>query len=234
MHLESSSLICGFPALEIRKVLRAANGSDLWERQLADILKLESRCASVLREDLVAAGYLRPSESFRPGWEVYVATEKGARVANANALRQITRATATRLLDGLLERMHALETHPRFVMHVAKAVVFGSYTRGAERLSDVDVGYLLEGRGADKEARVAAMKARINSVRQYRQFGSLFQELMLPENEVLIFLRNRSGYLSFHRMDREGEDEIVARGNPVQIYPVELPPTDQSGSSSSG
>lgn len=49
--------------------------------------------------------------------------------------------------------------------------------------------------------------------------GSLFHEVMLPENEVLVFLRSRSGYLSFHRMDREGEDEIVARGNPVQIYP---------------
>lgn len=227
MHLDGNSLICGYPALGIRKILRSAAVYDLRDEYLADMLKIPIESAIALREQLLAEGFLKRAESFRPGWEVYANTSRGNRIANANALRQIRRATADLLVAGLVTRMKALETHPHFVLRVAEAVVFGSYARGSDRVSDVDVGYMLAGKGGTKESDIALQRARINTVRQYRQFKSLFDEYMLPENEVLVFLRNRSGYLSFHRMDKEGEDEIVAGGNPVRIYPPEPTPTNK-------
>jgi hypothetical protein len=219
MHLDSRSLICGYPALDIRKVLRSTNTYDLRDEYLADLLKIPAEAAIELRERLLAEGLIKRSESFGPRWEAYVNTSRGNRIASANALPQIRRSTAERLVAGLVARLRELESHPKFVLRVAEAVVFGSYARGADPVSDVDIGYTFVGRGGTKEADFELQHTRINTVRQYRQFRNLADEYLLPENEVLIFLRNRSGYLSFHRMDRDGEAEIIGAGNPIRIYP---------------
>jgi predicted nucleotidyltransferase len=217
MHVDRGSLICGYPALEIRRVLRAARSRDMSDDVLVELLRVTRREAVELRDGLVAEGYWRRSATFRPAYETYTNTVAGNQVASASALRPISRATAARLVTGLVNRMIELETRSEFAFRLVEAIVFGSYAKGAEVVSDIDVGYRLEGKGDTPEASYQMRRERSRIVGQYREFRNPVEDLMWPVYEVLRFLKHRSGYISLH--DLNEEEEIVKRSESFRIYP---------------
>lgn len=213
-HIDPKSMICGFPALAVRQVLRRSRAPYTMDAPyLAEQMEISIAQARRLADELVRRGYWERSKSDR-GW---TATHKGHRLAIANASRQISRSTADRLLSGLVQRLHALTTHPVFVYVVTDAWVFGSYIKGADRLSDVDVLIRVEGREGDKERQHKLWLDRVRAVGRGRRFRNLSEEYTFPYYEMIRFLRGRSRYLEIHDV---GEEPALSRlKGRNQIFP---------------
>lgn len=214
-HIDPKSLICGYPALVIRDLLRLSRDpyavqDGLFVNRLG-ITRWESQ---ILIRRLVREGYLAPAEPKEYGW---TATAKGRRLAIANAARQIRRSTADRLLRDLVARMNVLATHPEFLYRVTEAFVFGSYNTSAEKLSDLDIAFRVAGITEDREALFELERKRMREVGKRRTFNSFFDELAYPQTEVVNFLRNRSPYIELHNLETEAIDLTLL--TLVRIYP---------------
>lgn len=106
------------------------------------------------------------------------------------------RSTADRLLEGLKERILAVNEDDRFVYKVQRAVVFGSYVNNPEMdmLGDLDIGYELEPRESEHDKHLEKLHAK----QQECNTDDWWTALWWPQNEVIRFIRNRSGYISLH------------------------------------
>ena len=113
---------------------------------------------------------------------------------------RIKRETADRLLTGLRERIIQANGNESFVYRIKRAVVFGSYVNEPDRqlLGDLDIGIQLEAKYPKGSAEFKAKEDECNT-------SDWLVAAAWPKNEVLRFLRNRSGYISIHDLvtDRE-------------------------------
>lgn len=215
-HLDPKQFICGFPSLEIRKLLRLSLEPHLIHPHLyADRLGISKRRAEQLAADLVADGYLKDA-GYRDGW--LRATTLGQRIAIANGAPQIKRATADRLVADVVRRMHELQSHPVFTYRVAEAWVFGSYVTPAERLSDIDLLVRFVGLTGDLKKDIALREARSREVGRYREWRNYSEEMLWPYYEVLRFLKARSPYIEIH--DSQDEEELLRLPGIRRIFPV--------------
>lgn len=215
-HLDAKQLICGFPSLEVRNLIRLCLEPHMVHPHLyAERLGISKRRAMRLVSDLMAAGYLKDA-GWRDGW--VKATALGQRIAIANGAPQIRRITADRLLAGLVRRMRELQTHPVFVYRVAEAWIFGSYLTDVQRLSDIDLLIRFVGRTGDFKKDLAAREARSREVGRYRQWRNYSEEMLWPYTEVLRFLKGRSPYIEIH--DMENEEELIRLPGIKRIFPV--------------
>jgi hypothetical protein len=123
---------------------------------------------------------------------------KGNALAMATATSPLRRATADRLLAGLLERAKAVNTDDSWAYRVGMVVVFGSYVRGVDRPNDVDVACELRPRWAP-DTQMAKEQVR----REIRagQFRNTTQWALWPKLEVFRFLKARTRGLSVHELE---------------------------------
>jgi hypothetical protein len=90
-----------------------------------------------------------------------------------------------------------LNEDPRFLARVEKAIVFGSYLSGGDRLGDVDVAVHLVPRSADPKKHREANDRRVAEEEQKgRRFRSFLDQAFWWEQEAMLFLRNRRRGLS--------------------------------------
>jgi hypothetical protein len=90
-----------------------------------------------------------------------------------------------------------LNEDPRFLARVEKAIVFGSYLSGADRLGDDDVAVHLVPRSPDPMGHREANDQRVAEEEQKgRQFRSFLDQAFWWEQEAMLFLRNRRRGLS--------------------------------------
>jgi predicted nucleotidyltransferase len=93
----------------------------------------------------------------------------------ATAGSPLRRATAARLIAGLLQRAETVNADDRWAYLVGMVVVFGSYVRGVDRPNDVDVAYELRPRWT--------------------------QWALWPKLEMIRFLKARTRGLSVHELE---------------------------------
>ena len=136
------------------------------------------------------------------------------RFVAARLLPPISRKKADALLDGLLERIAAVNENPDLLRSVVEARVFGSYLDlSRDQLGDVDVAIHLERKplpdGVDYvEASLA--RARLSG----RSFQNVVEEAGYGETEVWLMLKRRKPYLSLHDYDElakhgPGESRVI-------------------------
>lgn len=110
--------------------------------------------------------------------------------------KPITRATADRLLDGVLERARAYNAESGRIRYVDRLRVFGSYLDpNLQRLGDLDLEIVIGRRERSVEA------ARAYAAASGRQFNSLLDELHWADLELIRFLKNRSPAVSITQDD---------------------------------
>lgn len=201
MLIRKGQLIAGLPAFQARALMRRMGDDGLSPREIAATLKLVESDARVVIERLEQTGHIErdnsPDDSIDD--EIWLATSKGRRLSLATGARPLKRATAERVLRGLLDRVAVMNESDRYAFVVTEVYVFGSYLTDAERLGDVDVAIALAARYTNEQRQNECER---ESIRRARENGRLFRtqmdELRWPAKEALLFLKSRSRALSLH------------------------------------
>ena len=205
MRIESRQIIAGFPAVQIRRLMRETVGRSISLRYVREVLQCsESTAGSVLvdlqREGLVVQveDHLEPSM-------------KGSATAQATAAKPLVYSTAERLVSGVVERARLINADDDWAYRVAMLVAFGSFVAGAERPNDVDVACRLkpQWQGAAQYEAEDLIRAAHG-----RRFRNTWECVAWPKLEVLRFLKSQSRGLSIQELD----DWILKQENHSIVY----------------
>ncbi len=192
MRIESGQMIAGFPAVQIRRLMRETVGRPISLRSIREVLQCSAPTASMVlaelrNEGLVVAvdGHIEPSL-------------KGSALAQATAAKPLIRSTAELLVSGVVARAKAINADDDWAYRVALVVVFGSFVAGAARPNDVDVACRLDPRWRGEAQSEAEDRRRILSDRRFRNIS---ESVVWPKLEVLRFLKSRSRGLSIQELN---------------------------------
>ena len=151
---------------------------------------------------------------------------QGQRAGQCQLRKPVSRATATRLLAGVIERARTYNADPARLLTITEIVVFGSYLDPAtDPLGDLDLAISTVRRDTNGQRYV-------DNVLEYarasgRSFGAFHDQLFWPARELRMILKNRSLAISITDEDiRQLTDrfEIVyAVGSDPEAIP---PPQD--------
>jgi predicted nucleotidyltransferase len=168
--------------------------------------------------ELLKLGYVEVARNLGEGpW--YRLTVAGGTFALASAARPLRLATARRELEEFLNRVHIVNDSDYFLFRVRKALVFGSYLRGEERLNDIDVAVELVHRETDSKRRRAANQKRVEeALRKGRRFNNLTEELSWPQQEVILYLKARSRAIALHATD----DPILRKTRSQVVFKADI------------
>jgi hypothetical protein len=195
MRVSKTDVICGLAAPKARQLMRAYF-DDHSSEVAAELLGLDLDAA---REQLLAletAGYLRQDEDRSTASDRrWVTTIQGNALAQASFGKPISRATAERHLEQVIERARSYNTDPNRLLTVKEIAVFGSYLDSTfDRLGDLDLAVTVVRRETDGDRYVDRVLhyARASG----RSFGIFIEQLMWPDRELRIILKNRSPAIS--------------------------------------
>lgn len=193
MQIDSRATIEGVPLTVIRTLFRRAGlEGALTVDFVRGTLHMSEPKAEALLEASMKAGFLKREKGSR--WQL---TTAGIRLRGSTAAKPLLRRTAKRLLDDLLQRIAALNEDPHFLARVEKAIVFGSYLSGSDRLGDVDVAVHFVPRSPDPKRHREANDRRVAEEEQKgRRFRTFLDQAFWWEQEAMLFLRNRRRGLS--------------------------------------
>src|ERR1022692_1681954 len=156
MRITADQTIADYPAVRDRQLMRETAHASVTLRHVRQVPRCSdssaARVLNRLEEDGLiesVSGRLEPST-------------KGIALAMATAARPLRRTTATRLVADLIERARAVNSDDSWAYRVWMVAVFGSYVRGADRPSDVDIACALRPRwkSARQQAHEQVRRAR--------------------------------------------------------------------------
>ena len=133
MRITADQTIADYPAVRVRQLIRQTARTSITLRHVRQVLRCsDSGAASVLNQ-LEKDGFIESvSGRLEP-------STKGRALAMATAARPLRRTTAARLVADLIERARSVNSDDSWAYRVETLAVFGSYVRGADRPSDVDI-----------------------------------------------------------------------------------------------
>lgn len=192
MRINADQTIAGFPAVEIRRLMRRAVGGQISLRQVRECLNCSKPVADDVLASLQREGFFTPVEG---GLEV---SPKGNALAQATMAKPLLRSKAAQLLSELVGRAKLVNADDGWAYRVDSLVVFGSFVRGAARPNDVDVACKLVPRWTGEIQEEAEQRRRDLYPSQFR---NTVHYLYWPKFEVVRFLKARSRGLSVHELD---------------------------------
>ncbi|MEQ8567257.1 MAG: hypothetical protein RMA76_20245 [Deltaproteobacteria bacterium] len=217
MYFDPKTPIGPFTLMEVRSLvgrLRCSGHVDGWVAQefLEGVLGRPDADADEVVSVLIAHGFAEASSAG------VRSTKLGNRLAASRLSKRLMRSTAERLLAEFLERLHAMNANDEFAYRVDKLVVFGSYLTDSPTLGDIDLGFDLEPRRADKDEHKAFCNARSMAAQEAgRHFPAFLDWLEWPRVEVCRALRASRRHLSFHRLA-----EVKRLGCPTRRLETDL------------
>ncbi len=188
MNIDRDAAIAGIPSFVLRAALRQRVGAEWSGEALARELDADS---SRLLPALHEGGWIEPRS--RP--DMWINTMQGNALAQAKA-RRVSRATAQRHLDALLDRARALKSDPRQLYRVERIALFGSFA-DADRadVGDVDVVIELTTKEPNWERHLTLEEAyRDREERDGRTFRSFIDRLLAPRQDPYRLLKGRSAF----------------------------------------
>lgn len=192
MRIADNQVIAGLPAITARQMMRRL-GEYITPSLVQQIIGCRLHRAAAIVAQLESEGYIAAVGSY---WEP---TVKGCALCGAKASQPLRRTTATRLIQQVLERAHAVNADDTWAYCVEVIAVFGSYIKGKARPNDVDIACELRPRWADSKKQRSHEE---NRRKARRSFANISELACWPRTEVLNFLKSRSHGLSIHPFDR--------------------------------
>ncbi len=201
MRIRPDDLIVGFPARQIRKLVRHSVDS-LSARHAKKILGLNSEEAIQLLKSLEREGYLKRHPALPNSEQHWKRTVKGGALANALFSKPVSRQTAEKTMSEFLDHVGKVNANTYFLYRVQKAVVFGSFLGDAPFVGDLDIAVDLRPRENDPRKHSALIRARANeALIGGGEFSNFVEALQFAEQEVIMFLKSRSRILQLTRCD---------------------------------
>jgi len=192
MRLAKTDMIAGLDATTVRDLMRSLRNPGTLQFVQSRIPRGVAAASAVA--ELKNLGYLQLEDgTAHAGEDWWVTRTLGNALAMASFAKPISRATAERLLAGLLERTKAWNANPDRLVSIDEVIVFGSYLDPTiDRLGDVDIAVTLSNWPEHQPHEIFNKRVRAYSRASGRTFPSFVDELLWPEKEAVQHLRNRS------------------------------------------
>jgi hypothetical protein len=215
MNLTPGQQIAGHPATKVRELMRRMRPyQGVTSKFIANVLKIEGEDQTqAVVSELMNLGYIENID-LRDDRIWFTRTELGVSLSLASGGKRITRKTAERTVAEFMKRVRWLNHDNKYLFKVTAVVVYGSYLTSTESLGDVDIAVELTWREPDQKKYHELIWAHINKARRKgRHFANLTDEVVWPQTEVLLFLRNRKRSLSIQTLVHLKE---LAREKPLK------------------
>ena len=161
MRIRPDDLVAGFPAKQIRKLLRQ-NYESLSVDDVTKVLGLSGKSALRLLETLEQKGFIEKN-AFAPNPDKnWKHTLKGGALSKALFSAPVYRENAEKALAEFMDRVQAVNGDGRFLFRVRKVVLFGSFLTGSATLGDLDIAIELVPKEADAKKHSELILARAN------------------------------------------------------------------------
>jgi predicted nucleotidyltransferase len=198
LRLNKNDVVCGLSASDARKVMRVF-GAPKPARLLCEWTEEVEPLAHALETE----GWFQRHSVHTDGEVWWETTIKGNALAEASFRRPISRATAERHLDSVIERAMAYNADEKYIVGIVQIVVFGSYLDPeASRLGDLDLAIVTRERPVNHSPAGDLSERSLDYAdASGRQFNSFFDRLGWAEREVIQILRNRVPSISITRND---------------------------------
>jgi hypothetical protein len=191
MRIDANQKIAGFPAVNIRRLMRETVSGEISLRRVQASLNCSTAVAKKVLADLQREGLIESVAGHRE------LSLKGSALAQATAAKPLIRHRAERLISELVERAKLINADDAWAYRIEVLVVFGSFVAGAERPNDVDVGCKVRPRWRGERQAEAEQRRR----KLYRgQFRNTVHCLYWPRLEIFKFLKARSRGLSIQEL----------------------------------
>jgi predicted nucleotidyltransferase len=208
MRIQREQEILGYPAMQIRQLMRETIRGRMTPQGVQRILKCSDSSAKRVIRDLEAEGFVE---------SVYgrlTPATKGRALAMPRAGPPLRRETAERLITEIVSRARSVNRDEKWAYRVATLVIFGSCVRGASRPNDVDIACELVPRFDGEQQR---SREQLRRHARDQDFRNLSQWASWPKVEVFRFLKGRARGLSIQELDDwvlslEGHRIIFRRG----------------------
>lgn len=204
MQIISSQKLCGYPVLEIRRLMRAGAGSQWGVSFVAARLRINTKAATRLIEALVADGLIVEIDT-RANGRNFELTIKGMALGMASAAKPIRRLTAERLVSEFLQRVEEVNNDSDLLFFVSEVVAFGSLLTASPTLSDIDLAVMYKRKFCETHWTVQARQRVAIAEANGRYFSGFFERLGWPEREIELRLRKGSRALHLHDLSGEGK-----------------------------
>lgn len=196
MQVARTDSIGGIPAPIARELMRAY----LYEAPTDAVrqwLPTDPRPTSEIVQTLADLGLLQHRHDHE-GEAYWSTTIAGNALAQASFRRPITRVTAERNLQAVIERAVQFNADPTHLVDIMELRVFGSYLNpDVDRLGDLDIWIDLRSRLPETLTHEEMMERRIDYARRSGRSCPRFMDaIMWAENEALLYLRQRSAIIN--------------------------------------
>ena len=212
MRIKTTDEIAGFPLLKIRDLLKSKDF--LCYENVATFLKTDQNRAKIVLAELIDLGFIEidPDQISI----LYVKTVKGNALANAKAFIAISKEKAEKIFSEFMERVQEVNQNSKYIFKVSKVILFGSYIKGSPTVNDIDIAIELTRKDENDDIFMAKHEKIIQeAIKKGKRFNNMLDRLYYPNQEVVLFLKSKSRYLSFHFMD----DGILNETETKQVYP---------------
>jgi predicted nucleotidyltransferase len=196
VRVQKTDVIAGLPASLARDAVRVFAGSPTVAQSLQRLLAKHGRSDALdIAASLASEGFIEAKFDDAEGDTWWETTILGNALGMASFGKPISRATADRLLAGLLERTHEINSNPERLFSVDRVRVFGSYLRSeVDPLGDLDVEVTLTGR-------VSVKKLADYGRASGKSFSTYLSQLTWAERETVQDLRAKSAAINITRED---------------------------------
>ena len=126
MRIRPDDLVVGFPAKQIRKLLRQSD-QFLSVDDVTKVLGLRGKSALQLLKTLEQQGFIKKNTSAPDPKKNWKHTIKGGALSNALFSAPVSRRNAERALSEFMVRVGEVNEAGRFLFRVRKVVLFGSF-----------------------------------------------------------------------------------------------------------
>ena len=192
MRIRTDQKIVGYPALQVRQLMREIVGRPITLRRIQEVLECPAFAARRVMRRLETEGFVEFADGYM------APSIKGSALAMANAGPPLRRETAERLIIDIINRAHAVNDDGKWAYRIGTVAIFGSCVRGVERPNDVDIACELVPRFSGEQQR---LKEQFRREACNRAFRNVAQWASWPKLEVLRFLKGRARGLSIHELD---------------------------------
>jgi hypothetical protein len=190
-------------------LLQAAEFPNWTPAYAASTLGVDTKAIPGVLGALSMVGYIEPDPDDTKKWRT---TEAGNTVAGVSKARPVARKTVERSLQQVLERIREVNMEKQYLYAVDKAIVFGPYLTGAEKIKNIDIALDLRPKMANAKKLQESVKADAERAEQEgKRFKSYADRRAWGQNKVRAYLKGRTRAVALYDIN----DTILAQPHEV-------------------